>query len=108
MALPVACARLRIPAARDPGGARVAESHPRSRRGSSALAPGRCTRCREALSPAVIARAVPPQPSNAPYAPASLQWIADLLQHGLLRRSFVPPKQIRELRDLTRTRATLT
>jgi len=36
------------------------------------------------------------------------QWIADLLQHGLLRRSFVPPKQIRELRDLTRTRATLT
>ena len=31
--------------------------------------------------------------------------IADLLQHGLLRSSFVPPKPIRELRDLTRARA---
>ncbi len=35
------------------------------------------------------------------------QWIADLLQHGLLRGSFVPPTPIRELRDLTRTRANL-
>jgi transposase len=35
------------------------------------------------------------------------QWIADLHQHGLLRKSFVPVKQIRDLRDLTRTRATL-
>jgi transposase len=33
--------------------------------------------------------------------------IADLLQHGLLRDSFVPPKPIRELRDLTRMRASL-
>ena len=33
--------------------------------------------------------------------------IADLLQHGLLRGSFVPPRPIRELRDLTRMRATL-
>ena len=33
--------------------------------------------------------------------------IADLLQHGLLRGSFVPPQAIRELRDLTRMRATL-
>jgi transposase len=31
--------------------------------------------------------------------------IADLLQHGLLRGSFVPPQPIRELRDLTRARA---
>ena len=31
--------------------------------------------------------------------------IADLLQHGLLRGSFVPPQPIRELRDLTRMRA---
>lgn len=31
--------------------------------------------------------------------------IADLHQHGLLRGSFVPERQIRELRDLTRTRA---
>ena len=36
------------------------------------------------------------------------QWIADLHQHGLLRKSFVPPRQIRDLRDLTRTRAILT
>jgi transposase len=30
------------------------------------------------------------------------EWIGDLLQHGLLRKSFVPDKPIRELRDLTR------
>lgn len=35
------------------------------------------------------------------------EWIADLLQHGLLRGSFVPPKQMRELRDLTRYRVSL-
>jgi transposase len=31
-------------------------------------------------------------------------WIADLLAHGLIRSSFVPPARIQELRDLTRTR----
>lgn len=36
------------------------------------------------------------------------QWIADLHKHGLLRSSFVPPREIRDLRDLTRTRAILT
>jgi transposase len=36
------------------------------------------------------------------------EWIADLLQHGLLRPSFVPPAWQRSLRDLTRTRSTLT
>src|SRR5512142_130837 len=35
------------------------------------------------------------------------QWIAQLLQHGLLRASFVPPRPIRELRDLTRQRTQL-
>jgi transposase len=35
------------------------------------------------------------------------QWIAELLQHGLLRGSFVPPTPIRQLRDLTRMRASL-
>ncbi len=35
------------------------------------------------------------------------EWLGDLLQHGLLRKSFVPPKPIRELRDLTRSRSTL-
>src|SRR5580693_1198870 len=34
-------------------------------------------------------------------------WIADLLAHGLIRASFVPPPQIQELRDLTRTRKQL-
>ena len=34
-------------------------------------------------------------------------WIAHLLQHGLLRASFVPPPPIRELRDLTRQLAQL-
>jgi len=36
------------------------------------------------------------------------QWIADLHKHGLLRKSFVPPRAIRDLRDLTRSRAILT
>jgi transposase len=34
-------------------------------------------------------------------------WIADLLAHGLIRSSFVPPAPIQELRDLTRTRRQL-
>src|SRR5579859_415965 len=34
-------------------------------------------------------------------------WIADLLAHGLIRGSFVPPAAIHELRDLTRTRKQL-
>ena len=35
------------------------------------------------------------------------EWIAQLLQHGLLSASFVPPPPIRELRDLTRQRTQL-
>jgi transposase len=35
------------------------------------------------------------------------EWIAALLQHGLLRGSFVPPAEIQDLRDLTRYRAEL-
>jgi len=35
------------------------------------------------------------------------QWIADLLQHGLLKPSFVPDKPLRQLRDLTRQRVQL-
>jgi len=34
-------------------------------------------------------------------------WIAQLLEHRLLRGSFVPPAPIRELRDLTRYRKTI-
>jgi transposase len=35
-------------------------------------------------------------------------WIADLLAHGLVRASFVPPQPIQELRDLSRARKQLT
>jgi transposase len=35
------------------------------------------------------------------------EWIADLIRHGLVRRSFVPPKPLRELRDLLRYRRKL-
>jgi len=34
-------------------------------------------------------------------------WLCQLLEHGLLRKSFVPPREIRELRDLTRYRKAL-
>jgi len=35
------------------------------------------------------------------------EWIADLLQHGLLKASFIPPAAQRDLRELTRYRTTL-
>ena len=35
------------------------------------------------------------------------EWIADLLRFGLIKASFIPPKPIRELRDLTRYRTKL-
>jgi transposase len=35
------------------------------------------------------------------------EWIADLLCHGLLKASFIPPKAIRDLRDLVRARKTV-
>ena len=31
------------------------------------------------------------------------EWLADLLRHGLLRPSFIPPRHIRELRELRRS-----
>lgn len=34
-------------------------------------------------------------------------WLADLLAHGLVRGSFVPPTPVQEMRDLTRTRKQL-
>jgi transposase len=36
------------------------------------------------------------------------EWIAELLQHGLLKASFVPPLFERQMRDLTRYRSSLT
>jgi transposase len=38
---------------------------------------------------------------------ADARWIAELLAHGLIRPSFVPPPAIQALRDLTRTRVAL-
>ena len=35
------------------------------------------------------------------------EWLADLLRHGLLKASFIPPQPIRDLRDLVRYRQSL-
>jgi transposase len=35
------------------------------------------------------------------------EWIAELLAHGLLRGSFVPPPSVRQLRELTRYRTSV-
>jgi len=35
------------------------------------------------------------------------EWLADLLRHGLLKASFIPPREIRELRELLRYRQTV-
>lgn len=35
------------------------------------------------------------------------EWIADLLRHGLLQASFIPPKPVRDLRDILRYRKQL-
>lgn len=35
------------------------------------------------------------------------EWLADLLRHGLLKASFIPPSEIRELRELVRYRQTV-
>ena len=56
------------------------------------------------LANAAHIRNVPGRKSDANDA----TWIADLLAHGLVRASFVPPQPIQELRDLTRTRRELT
>ena len=48
-------------------------------------------------------RAVPGKKTDVKDA----EWIADLLRHGLLRASFMPPAAVRALRELTRYRKTL-
>jgi transposase len=55
------------------------------------------------LANALQIRSVPGRKSDVNDA----MWIADLLAHGLIRGSFVPPAPIHELRDLTRTRKQL-
>src|SRR5881397_2606467 len=39
--------------------------------------------------------------------PNDSRWLASLLRHGLVQGSFIPPRDIRERRDLTRRRRTL-
>ena len=48
-------------------------------------------------------RAVPGRKTDVKDA----EWICQLVEHGLVRASFVPPRPIRELRDLTRYRKAL-
>ena len=56
------------------------------------------------LANAMHVKAIPGRKSDVNDA----TWLADLLAHGLIRASFVPPTPIQELRDLTRTRKQLT
>lgn len=39
--------------------------------------------------------------------PKDARWLAELLEHGLLNGSFIPPREIRDLRDMTRYRRRL-
>ena len=55
------------------------------------------------LANALHIKAVPGRKSDLNDA----AWIADLLAHGLIRGSFVPPAAVQEGRDLTRTRKQL-
>lgn len=55
------------------------------------------------LANAAHIRAMPGRKSDTNDA----TWMADLLAHGLIRASLIPPTPIQELRDLTRTRRQL-
>jgi transposase len=55
------------------------------------------------LAHAAAVRAIPGRKSDVKDA----QWLADLLAHGLVRASFVPPAAQQALRELTRTRKQL-
>ncbi len=56
-----------------------------------------------ALAHAAAVRNIPGRKSDV----SDARWLADLLAHGLLRASFVPPAPIQALRELTRTRKQL-
>jgi transposase len=57
--------------------------------------------CEVLLANAQHVKAVPGRKTDVKDA-----WLAELLQHGLLRASFIPPVAQRELRDLTRYHST--
>jgi transposase len=61
-------------------------------------------RFQQILANAAHIKAVPGRKSDTHDA----TWISDLLAHGLIRASFVPPQPIQEVRDLTRPRKQLT
>jgi transposase len=52
------------------------------------------------LANAQHVKAVPGRKSDM----CDAEWLADLLAHGLIRGSFIPPEGTQELRELTRTR----
>jgi transposase len=60
-------------------------------------------RCELILANAAHVKAVPGRTTDVNDA----IWLADLLAHGLIRPSFVPPAVVQALRDLTRTRKQL-
>ena len=60
-------------------------------------------RCAVVLVNAQHIKAVPGRKTDV----RDCEWLAQLLEHGLLRASFIPPAPIRELRDLTRHRTVL-
>jgi transposase len=60
-------------------------------------------RCELVLANPTAVRNVPGRKS----AVSDAQWLADLLAHGLVRGSFVPPAPIQALGELTRTRKQL-
>ncbi len=55
------------------------------------------------LANAVHVKAVPGRKTDV----RDSEWLLDLMQHGLIRGSFIPTAPIRELRDLTRYRTSL-
>ena len=56
----------------------------------------------------VNARDVKNVPGRAKTDKLDAVWLAKLNERGMLRPSFIPPRPVRELRDLTRTRKTMT
>jgi len=58
---------------------------------------------------ALIESLIPVYPGGRPRKTdvRDAQWLADLLQHGLVTGSFIPPAEQRELRELTRYRTSL-
>ena len=59
--------------------------------------------CTVVLANAAHIKAVPGRKTDV----RDSEWLLQLMQHGLIRGSFIPPAPVRELRDLTRHRTSL-